>query len=289
MQKQVPDDPLWTAKQDSHHVAEARRAAGPPPLDRARAVVAPRRRRALARERARLLRPAVRDRRVAPPRPDELAGVPRRRLGPAPVPVAELAGRQRLGRVQRPADHRLLHHGLRRGTARAHHRARHVARAVDAVSRHQQAAQHPDRALAALPRAVLVSLLHRRPRHAGVHDRPAAEPEPHLRGDRHRRLGRVRHVRGSMVVVAVAWVAATPVTLRHPRWVQRDRVRADRPGAAAVRARRRDSPGVHREGHLAVLLAQRQVSRDARVPRAVRQRVRDYRLASTASSRIPSS
>ena len=36
-----------------------------------------------------------------------------------PVPVAELAGRQQLGGLQRPADHRLLHHGLRRRAARA--------------------------------------------------------------------------------------------------------------------------------------------------------------------------
>ena len=46
----------------------------------------------------------------------------------------------------------------------------------------------------------------------------------------------------SMVVVVVAWVAATPFTLRHPRVVQRVGFALDRAGAAAVRARRRQRP-----------------------------------------------
>ncbi len=49
------------------HVAETRRATRSSPLDRAGAVVAPRRRRTLARERPRILHPAVHERRMAPP------------------------------------------------------------------------------------------------------------------------------------------------------------------------------------------------------------------------------
>ena len=134
----------------------AGRPAGASPLDRPRALVAPRRRRALAAERRDLLRPALCNRPVAPPRPDQLGGVPERRVGADPVPLAELAARQRLGRLQRPAADRLLHHRLRRRPARPDHRPRHVTRAVDAVQADQQDVQHPDRALAALPRARLV-------------------------------------------------------------------------------------------------------------------------------------
>ena len=177
------------------HAAEARRAARHSPLHRSGALVASRRRHAVARERARLLRAAVRDRRMAPHRPDELAGVPRCRLGPAPVPIPALARGRQLGRVQRPPDACLLHHGLHRRAARARDRAGHVARALYPVPRHQQAAEHSDRALPALSRPVLVSRLHLRSRHAGLRDRPAAEPEPHLHGDRRERLGRLRHLR----------------------------------------------------------------------------------------------
>ena len=48
-----------------------------------------------------------------------------------------------------------------------------------------------------------------------------AQPEPHLRGHRHGGWVGFWMFAGSMVVVVVGWVAATPVTLRHPRWVQR--------------------------------------------------------------------
>ena len=107
----------------------------------------------------------------------------------------------------------------------------------------------------------------------------AAQPEPHLRGDRQRATGSgFGMFAASMVVVVVAWVAATPVTLRHPRWVQRI-------GFALIGPAQRlfehvdATPGEYtREGHLAVLLAQRQVSRLGRVPRAVRRRFANYRL-----------
>ena len=78
----------------------------------------------------------------------------------------------------------------------------------------------------------------------------------------------------SMAVVIVGWVAATPFTLRHPRVVQRVGLRAHRSGAAPVRARGRDARRVHREGHLAVLLAQRPVPR----------LTDEYRGCSTAAS-----
>ena len=45
----------------------------------------------------------------------------------------QLARGRQLGRVQRPPDPRLLHHGLHRRAARARDRARHVARALDPV------------------------------------------------------------------------------------------------------------------------------------------------------------
>jgi hypothetical protein len=60
-------------------------------------------------------------------------------------------------------------------------RARHVAGTVDPVQTDQPAVQHPTGPFGAFPGAVLVSLLHHRPRRAGVHDRSAAQPQPHLR------------------------------------------------------------------------------------------------------------
>ena len=228
--------------------AEARRAAGAAPLDRARALVAPRHRRALARERRRVLRAAVRDaangaascRRAGrcSPTPASVA---------APVPVARLAGRQQLGRVQRAADHRLLHHRVRRGAARARDRARHVARAVDAVQARQQAAQHPGRAVAALPRAVLVSVLHRRPRRRWCSRPACCATSNHIyagtdagdwagfcavRGVDGGRRDRL--VRGDAVHAAASALGAAR------------RLRADRAGAAAVRARRREAGRVQR-------------------------------------------
>ena len=109
------------------------RSAGDPPLDRPGPLVAPRHRRAVAAERAGLLRAAVRDRAVARVVPTTWAVFPERGVGADPVPVVALADRERVGRLQRPAAARLLHHRLRRRPARADHRAGHVAGAVDPV------------------------------------------------------------------------------------------------------------------------------------------------------------
>ena len=130
--------------------------------------------------------------------------------------------RQRLGRLQQPAADRLLHHRLRRRPARARHRPRHVTRAVDALQADQQAAQHPDGALAALPRARLVPGLHRDSRRRWC-SRPAcwstSTTSTPGRND-HGWLGLWLFL-ASMVIVVAGWVAATPFTLRHPRVVQR--------------------------------------------------------------------
>lgn len=91
MQKEVPDTPLWTAKQDSLTLPKH---LGLPGLRHSIGLarsVAPGHRHALAGERARLLRVAVRDRRVASHRPDVVAGLPRRGVRPSSVPVAALA------------------------------------------------------------------------------------------------------------------------------------------------------------------------------------------------------
>ena len=61
------------------------------------------------------------------------------------------------------------------------HGARHVAGTFDPLPADQQAVEHPDRPLAALPRARLVPALHRPARDVRLHDRPPAQPEPHLR------------------------------------------------------------------------------------------------------------
>jgi hypothetical protein len=64
----------------------------------------------------------------------------------------------------------------------------------------------------------------------------------------------------SIAVLIVAWVTATPFTLRHPRTVQRV-------GFALIGPVQRmfehvdHSRRVHRKGHFALLLAQRQVPR----------------------------
>ncbi len=116
------------------HAARAGRAARPPALHRAGPLVAPRRRHAVAREGARVLRPALRDRGMAAHRPHQGAGVGRRGLGPPPVPLPALADGGRRGRVQRAPDPRLLRHRLRGGAPRAGDRPRHVAGALDPLS-----------------------------------------------------------------------------------------------------------------------------------------------------------
>ncbi len=176
--------------------ARAGRPARASPLDRPGPLVASRRRRAVAAQRRDLLRPAVRDRPWQRLVPTSWGVFPNAAVGADPVPVAELAGRERLGGLQRPAADRLLHHRLRRRPAGADHRAGHVTRAVDPLQAGQQGLQHPDRPLAALPRARLVPGLHRDPRDAGVHHRAAGQPQPRLRRTHRPQLGRVLAVRG---------------------------------------------------------------------------------------------
>ena len=67
----------------------------------------------------------------------------------------------------------------------------------------------------------LVPGFHRDARPVRVHDRSAREPQPHLRGrDDDSWIGLTVFAL-SMVVLIVGWVAATPLTLRYPRVVQR--------------------------------------------------------------------
>ena len=65
------------------------------------------------------------------------------------------------------------------------------------------------------------------------------------------------------------------------------RLRADRPGAAPLRARGLHTGRVHREGHLAVLLAQRPVPRLRRVQGAVRRQLRRLPAAHQRPGRQP--
>ena len=156
-------------------------AARPAPLDRPGPLVASERRRAVAAQRRGVLRPAVRDRPVAAAGADQLGRVSQRAVDAGPVPVFELAGRPRLGGLQRPAAHRLLHHRLHRRPAGSDHRPRDVAGAVDPFQADQPDLQHPDRAVPALPGAGLVSDVHRAPRDVRVHHRAAGQPQPRLR------------------------------------------------------------------------------------------------------------
>lgn len=82
----------------------------------------------------------------------------------------------------------------------------------------------------------------------------------------------------SMALCIVAWVAATPFTLRHPRGAT-GRVRVDRSGTAPLRTCGFDTGRIHRKGSLAVLLAQRAVPRFRRVQGTVRPQLR--RLSAT--------
>jgi methionine sulfoxide reductase catalytic subunit len=71
------------------------------------------------------------------------------------------------------------------------------------------------------PRVYLVLDVHRDARPLRVHDRSAREPQPHLWvRDDDSWIGLTVFAL-SMVVLIVGWVAATPLTLRHPRVVQR--------------------------------------------------------------------
>jgi hypothetical protein len=117
IQNPVPAEALWS-QAGLDQPPDADRSAGASSLDRPGALVAPRRRRALAAQRCGLLCPAVCKRSLAAPCPDELGSLPERRLGADPVLLPELAARQRLGRLQQPAAARLLHYRLRRRPAR---------------------------------------------------------------------------------------------------------------------------------------------------------------------------
>ncbi|MEJ7715159.1 MAG: hypothetical protein WKF40_05395 [Thermoleophilaceae bacterium] len=196
VQKPVPADPLWTAKKDSISLP------GQVGLPGIRHSIGLARWWHLGIDTLWLLNGLVfyvllfATAAVAASGADELGRLPQRRVGADPVPVAGLADRERVGGLQQPAADRLLHHGLRRRPARADHRPRHVTRAVDPLQADQHGAQHPDGPLAALPRAGLVPAVHRDPRHLGVHHRPAAQPQPHLRRPKRRQLGRLLDLRG---------------------------------------------------------------------------------------------
>ena len=90
----------------------------------------------------------------------------------------------------------------------------------------------------------------------------------------------------SMVVVIVGWVAATPLTLRHPRVVQRVGFALIGP-AQRLFEHRRHPRRVHRARHLALFLAQRAVPRLRRVPGPVRRQLRRLPAADQRSGRQP--
>ena len=179
---------------------------------------------------------------VAAHRADELGGVPQRRVGADPVPVAGLAGRERLGRLQRPAADRLLHHRLHRRPAGVHHRAGHVAGAVDAVQADQQACS------ASRPRARCTSSCCAGSCSSSSSTSRWCSPPGLLRNLNHiyagrddDQLGRLLDLRrvdggGRRRLGRGHAVHAAP-----PAGGAAGRLRADRPGAAAVRARRRQA------------------------------------------------
>ena len=124
----------------------------------------------------------------------------------------------------------------------------------------QQDLQHPDSALAALFRARLVPVLHRDPREL-VFTTGLLVNLNHIYAGRNDNswIGFWLFA-ASMVVVLVGWVAATPLTIRHPRLVQR--------AAQAIVGPLQHlfehiDPGRQytRKRHLTVLLAQRAVPR----------------------------
>ena len=156
IQKPVPSDPLWTAKQDSISLP---RQVGLPGL---RHSIGLARWWHLGIDSLWLLNGLVfyvllfttgQWRRVVP---TTWAVFPNALSVLDPVPFVALADRERMGRVQQSSAARLLHHDLRCRTARAHHRARHVTCALDPLQAGEQAAEHPDGTISALPRAGLV-------------------------------------------------------------------------------------------------------------------------------------
>ena len=192
IQKPVPDEPLWTAKQDSISLP---RQVGLPGIRHSiglAAVVAPGNRRSLAAQWSRLLCVVVHDFSVASRRADHVGGISQRAFGADPVLVAALADRERMGGLQRASTARVLHHDLRRRTACSHHRARHVSGALDALPADQPGFEHSDRTISAFLRVRLVPRVHRESRRARVHHWAAQQSQPHLCHSQRRQLDRLR-------------------------------------------------------------------------------------------------
>jgi len=126
------------------------------------------------------------------------------------------------------------------------------------ASNESASAQHPGGAIGCTSCALLVLVLHRDPRHARIHDGPAAEPEPHLRVARQPTAGSAfGSCAASMVVVIVAWVAPPCRSASPPAGHPASRFRLDRP-AQRLFEHLDATPGrVQRKGHLTLFLAQR--------------------------------
>ncbi len=219
--KPVPADPLWTAKQDSISLPGQGRPARRPAFDRAGPLVAPRDEHAVAAQRADLLPAAVPHPAVETPGPDQLDGVPQRRLRGRAVAVAGLADRERLGSLQRAATAGLLVTvfvaaplalitGLGMSPALST-RFKRISRVLSIQTA---------RSLHFLIFAwfLLFILTHV----SLVFTTGLLTNLNHINSGRNDNswLG-FWIFAGWMAVVVAAWVAATPVTLRHPRLVQR--------------------------------------------------------------------
>ena len=234
-----PERPAVDCQAGQHQPARQHRSAGPAALDRPRTVVAPGNRHPVAGQRPGVLPAAVQHRPVAPGRPDQLGGLPERRLGAAAVRLARLAGRERLRGLQQPAAAGLLRHGLRRRAACPADRPGDVTRAVDALPAYLEGPEHPDGPVAALPGAGVVRAVHRPACDLRGHDRTAAQPQSHLHRHRQPELARVRAVRpvdgGSGCRVGCCDAAHAAVPEDGPA----DRCGAHRSRGAVVRAPRR--------------------------------------------------
>jgi hypothetical protein len=119
---------------------------------------------------------------------------------------------------------------------RAHHRPRHVTRAVHPLQADQQGPQHPGSAFTALHGAGLVPGVHRHSHHPGVHHRPAAQPQSHLRRAERRQLGWFLDLCGLHGGGHRRLGGGDSVHLPSPTGGAAGRLRADRPGAASLRA-----------------------------------------------------
>ena len=209
----------------------------------------------MAPERPRLLRAVVLHWPLAAGRADQRDGLPRCALRADPIPVVAVAGGARVGRLQQSPVARVFHHDLRRRPRRADHRAGDVAGAVDAVQADQSACS------ASRPRDPSTfscssgSCFHRDARRCSCSRPVCSKPQPHLRGTRRRQLDRLEVFALSMVVRRRRLGCGDADYAAAPACRAARRVRADRAGAAVVRARRRQRRRVHRARHLAVFLA----------------------------------